>query len=148
MHKCYLEIVWKIIHYPFVSLTLGLQQTGDVELPLSEVKRLFQVLLVASQLDQWEIGQLWSEGTQDGQEGLPTSPARLKVLHTDGATNPRDKKQTQEQKKEEKLEEVMVRISDITLKRDMGLHALMYLKKHNKRHRSSTVALRPAHKMS
>ncbi|TNN48869.1 hypothetical protein EYF80_040945 [Liparis tanakae] len=41
-----------LVHYSFLSLTLGLQQTGDVELPLSEVKRLFQVLLVASRLDQ------------------------------------------------------------------------------------------------
>lgn len=39
-------------HYYVVSLTLGLQQAGDVELPLGQVKRLLQVLLVASGLDQ------------------------------------------------------------------------------------------------
>ena len=69
-----------------------------MELPLGQVKRLLQVLQVASGLDQREISQLRSESTQDGQERLSTSPARLKVLHTDGAANPGERKTDGEQR--------------------------------------------------
>lgn len=63
-----------------------------MKLHLSQVKSCFQVLLVAPGLDQREINQLWSERTQDGQEGLSTSPAPFKVLHVDGATDPGEKR--------------------------------------------------------
>ncbi len=49
----YCEILFRTTQqYYLIGLTLGLQQAGDVELPLSQVKGLFQVLLVASGLDQ------------------------------------------------------------------------------------------------
>lgn len=50
---CYCETILRTTQqYYLISLTLWLQQAGDVELPLSQVERLFQVLLVASGLDQ------------------------------------------------------------------------------------------------
>lgn len=67
---------------------MRLQEAGDVQLPLGQEKSLFQVLLVASRPNQGEIHQLWSERAQDGQEGLPTSPAGPEIPHTDRAANP------------------------------------------------------------
>ncbi|KAF3850140.1 hypothetical protein F7725_019859, partial [Dissostichus mawsoni] len=75
---------------------------GDVELPLGQVESLLQVLLVAPGLNQREVSQLRSERAQDGQEDLSTSPARLKVLHTDRATDPRQRKKMEKGKKKGK----------------------------------------------
>lgn len=98
-------IQWNIIENcsrHWISLTLGVQQAGDVELPLGQVESLLQVLLVAPGLNQREVSQLRSERAQDGQEDLSTSPARLKVLHTDGATDPRQRKKMEKGKKKGK----------------------------------------------
>lgn len=67
---------------------MRLQEAGDVQLPLSQEKSLLQVFLIASRLDQGEIHQLRPERAQDGQEGLPTSPAGPEVPHADRAANP------------------------------------------------------------
>lgn len=83
----------------YFSLTLRLQQPGDVQLPLRQVKSLLQVLPVAPRLDQREIDQLRPERTQDGQERLSTPPARLEVLHADRAADPGDR-QTERQPRE------------------------------------------------
>lgn len=51
--KVYLFSDVSMLHIlSLMSLTLGLQQAGDVELPLGQEESLFQVLLVASCLGQ------------------------------------------------------------------------------------------------
>ncbi len=77
-----------------IAFTFRLEQSGNSELLLSEVKRPLQVFPVAVGLRLREVHQIRSKGAENGQKHLTTPPAGLKVPHTGWATDSGGRKQS------------------------------------------------------